>query len=78
MKMQLNICRAHGHVKLAHYSRRKFVGERHLGFLIRLVAEIPLVPLSGHLRHDNLIKYAYLLRALWNGLLSSVFLESEL
>ena len=35
--MQLNVCRRHGLVKLAYYSLRKFVGERHLGFLIRLV-----------------------------------------
>ena len=35
--MQLNVFRRHGLVKLAHYSLRKFVGERHLGFLIRLV-----------------------------------------
>ena len=41
--MQLNVCRRHGHVKLTHYSLRTFVGERHLGFLIRLVVGIPLV-----------------------------------
>ena len=56
--MQLNVCRPHGHVKLAHYSLRKFVGERHLGFLIRLVLGIPLVSPLSYLRHDNLIKYA--------------------
>ena len=35
--MQLNVCRRHGLVKLVHYSLGKFGGERHLGFLIRLV-----------------------------------------
>ena len=56
--MQLNVCLRHGHVKLAHYSLRKIVGERHLGFLIRLVVGIPLVSPLSYLRHDNLIKYA--------------------
>ena len=41
--MQLNVCLRHGLVKLAHYSLRKFVGERHLVFLIRLLVGIPLV-----------------------------------
>ena len=62
--MQLNVCRRHGHVKLAHYSLRTFVGERHLGFLIRLVVGTSLVSPLSHLKHDNLIKYAYLLSAI--------------
>lgn len=56
--MKLNVCRRHGYVKLAHYSLRKFVGERHLGFLIRL-----WFPLSGHLKHDYLIKYAHFVKS---------------